>query len=177
MKHLSEFVPDISLSLYNTRRNKAVIVPYFNSILLLLGQIVADFGTQKDCIEIVDSATTLLNPGQAIVNTSDQPVYALSKRLQQMYPHKFGQGKYFPMFGGFHIEKLLLEIHGHLIAGSRLLQFLNCSKLSITGAGNIALNLPNISSACYLIQVCLCAEFKAMMLLLKNAETILDFEK
>ena len=28
-----------------------------------------------------------------------------------------------------------------------------------------------------LIQVCLCAEFKAMMLLLENEETILDFEK
>ena len=108
----------------------------------------------------------MLNPGQTIVDMSDQPVYALSKRLQQTYPYKFGQGKYCPMFGGLHIEKLFFEIHGQFVAGSGLPQFLNYSKLSITGAGNIALNVPNITSARYLIQVCLCAEFKAMMLLL-----------
>ena len=79
----------------------------------------------------------MLYPGQTIVDTSDQTVvYALSKRLQLMYPHKFGQGKNFPMFGGIHIDKLLLEIHGQLIAGSGLPRFLNYSKLSITGAEN-----------------------------------------
>ena len=71
-------------------------------------QNVADFRTQKHCVEIVGSATTLLNPGQAIVDTSDPPVYALSNRLQQMYSHTFRQGKYFPMFGALHKEKLLL---------------------------------------------------------------------
>ena len=35
------------------------------------------------------------------------------------------------------------------------------------------MNVPNITSAYYLIQVYLCA-FKAMMLLLENEETILD---
>ena len=80
------------------------------------------------------------------------------------------------MFGGLHIEKLLVEIHGQLIAGSELPGFLNNLKLSITGAENIALNVPNTTNAQYLIQACLCAEFKAMMLLLENEETILDFE-
>ena len=78
--------------------------------------------------------------------------------------------------GGLHIEKLLLEIHGQLIAASVLPRFLNYSKLSITGAGNIALNVPNITSTRYFIQVCLCAEFKARTLLLKNEETILTLK-
>ena len=47
-------------------------------------------------------------------------MYALSKRLQQIYPHKFGQGKYFCIFGGLHIEKLLLKSHRQLIAGTGL---------------------------------------------------------
>ena len=63
------------------------------------------------------------------------------------------------MFCRLHLEKLLLEIHDHLIAGMVSYLF----KLSITGAGNIALNVPIITSARYLIQVCLCA----MMLLLE----------
>ena len=100
MKHaasFSEFVPDTSWSVNNARRNRADIVPYFNSILPLLKQNIADLETQKHCIEIVDSATTLFNPGQTIVDMSDQPVHAISKRPQQMYPHKFRQD--FPMFG------------------------------------------------------------------------------
>ena len=94
-----------------------------------------------------------------------------------MYPNKFGQRKYCPMFGGLHIEKLLLEIHGQLIAGSGLTGFLNYLKLSITGPENISLNIPNITNARYLIQAYLCTEFKAIMLLLENEEIVLDFEK
>ena len=80
LKHgvsLSEFVPDTSWSAYNARRNKADIVPYFNSILPLLRQNVADFATQKHWTKVVDSATTLLNPGQTTVDTGDQPAYKL----------------------------------------------------------------------------------------------------
>ena len=56
---LSEFFRDTSWSVYNTRRHKADIVPYFNSILPLLRQKtnVTNFGTQKHCIEIVEPAT------------------------------------------------------------------------------------------------------------------------
>ena len=40
---------------------------------------------QKHCIEVVKNTIDTLNPGQVIVDTSDQPVYALSRRLQQMF--------------------------------------------------------------------------------------------
>ena len=50
-----------------------------------------------------------------------------------MFPDSLGPGKYQPMFGGLHIEKLLLEIHGQLIAGSGLARFLDQVKISITG--------------------------------------------
>ena len=62
------------------RRNKADIVPYFNLIVPLVRQNFNNFGTQKP-IEIVEPTTTLLNPEQAITDTSDQPLFALSKRL------------------------------------------------------------------------------------------------
>ena len=112
LKHVAsfiEFVPGSIWSVHNARRNKVDVVPYFSSNLPLLRQNVTKFGTQKHCTEIVESATTMLNPGQTVVDTSNQPAYALSKRLRKMYPHKFRQRKYFPMFGGLHIEKLLLK--------------------------------------------------------------------
>ena len=86
---------------------------------------------QKHCIEVAKNAIYALNPGQVTVYTSDQPVYALSRRLEQMFPDSLGPGKYLPMFGGLHIEKLL-EIHKQFIAGSGLAQFLDQTKVSIT---------------------------------------------
>ena len=50
------------------------------------------------------------------------------------------------MFGGLHIEKLLLEIHGQPIAGSGLAQFLDQVKISITGAANAVVNVSQITS-------------------------------
>ena len=74
-------------------------------------------------------------------DTSDQPVCALSRQLQQMFPDSLGPGKYLPMFGGLHIEKLLLEIHRQLIAGSRLPKFPDQAKISITGARNVVVSV------------------------------------
>ena len=93
LKHvasLSDFFLDTSWSAYNARRNKANIVPYFNSILPLLRQNVANFRTQKHCTGIVEPTINLLNPVQAMVDTSDQLVYVPSNRLKQVYPHNFG---------------------------------------------------------------------------------------
>ena len=56
-------------------------------------------------------------------------------------------------------------MHGQLIDGSGLAQFLDLAKLSITGAGNIAVNVPHITSARYVLEVCACAEYKAMKVL------------
>ena len=74
MKHVSrlrEFGTITSWSTYNATTNKADIVPYFNFIVPIspfLRQNFNDFGTQMHCIEIVNSASTLLNPGQKIVD-------------------------------------------------------------------------------------------------------------
>ena len=80
------------------------------------------------------------------------------------------------MFSGLHIGKLLLEIHGQLIAGSALAQFLDQAKVSITGAGNVVVNVSQITSARYLLQVCLCAEYKAMRVVFDSSESTDDIQ-
>ena len=173
---ISDFRPNTSWSVYNAWQDKSEVVPILDSIMPLIRENVASFSTQNHCIDVTRSAVELLNPGQITVDASDQPVYALSRRLQQIFPEKYGPGKYLAIFGGLHIEKLLLEIHGQLIAGSGLDIFIKKAQLSITGADNVVLNVPQITSARYLIQVSLCAEFKAMKLAYDNSETNLDFE-
>ena len=44
----------------------------------------------------------MISSEQTKVDTSDQPVYALSKKLQQMNPNNFGEGRYLPMSGKLH---------------------------------------------------------------------------
>ena len=76
------------------------------------------------CIEVAKNAIDALNPDQVTVDTSGQPVYALSGRLQ-----------------------LLQEIHRQLIAGSGLAQFLDQAKVSSTGTRNVVVNVSQFTSA------------------------------
>ena len=59
-----------------------------------------------------------INPGQTTVGCSDQPLYALKKKIQWSCPQMFSIKPYSLFFGGLHIEQALLRIHGHLIKGS-----------------------------------------------------------
>ena len=70
-----------------------------------------------------------------------------------------------------------LEIHGQLVDGSGLSELLDVPNLSITGAGNVLTNIPQITSAPYLLQVCLCAEFKALKEVYINSESTLGIQQ
>ena len=76
---LHEFTSDFSWPVYNVRKDDTEIVPCVNSILPLLRQSVATYSMQEYCIEVAKNAIDALNPGQVAVDTSDQPVYALSR--------------------------------------------------------------------------------------------------
>ena len=174
----SDSVSDTSWSVYHSKKDvtsEREICLY--SILPLLRQNVNSFSMQKHCIEITKAAVALLNPDQVVVDVSDQPVYAMSRQLQQYFPEEFGPGKYFPMFGGLHIEKLLLEIHGQLIDGSGLSELIDVSNVSISGGGNVLVNVPQITSARYLLQVCLCAEFKSLQDVYIDSQSSLDIQQ
>ena len=56
-------------------------------------------------------------------------------------PYEFGLANYFAIFGGLHIEKVLLIIHGHLVEGSGLSQLLDTVSHGITRYTAFVLNL------------------------------------
>ena len=121
---LNEFTLDSSWSVYNARKDDTEIVPCVNSILPLLRQSVGTYSMQKPCIEVAKNAVDALNPDHMTVDASDQPIYALSGRLQ-----------------------LLQEIHRQLIARSGFAQFLDQAKVSSTGTRNVEVNVSQITSA------------------------------
>ena len=59
----------------------------------------------------------VINPDQTPINISDKPVFTLTKQIQWECPSLFDIQKYFSLFGGLHIEKSLLVIHGKFIKG------------------------------------------------------------
>ena len=69
-------------------------------------------------MSIITDTIKVVNPDQVPIDVCDQPVYALSKEIQYRFNEKFGQGKYFVLFGGLHIEKSFLVLHGNLINGT-----------------------------------------------------------
>ena len=92
--------------------------PDVNAICPLLQDKVSTFNMEAHLVQLNMKSTAILNPTQTPVNISDQPVYALTKKLQFRHPDIFSQ--YFPIFGQLPIEKSLLITHGHLIEGSGL---------------------------------------------------------
>ena len=171
---LNQFTSDSSWSVYNARKDDTKVVPCLNSVLPLLRQSAAAYSMQKHCFEIAKNAIDKLNPGQLAVNTSDQSVYAFSRRLQQMFSDSLCPQKYPPMFGGLHIQNVLLEIQGQFFAGSWLAHFLDQAKVSITGAGNVVVNVSQIIRVWYLLQVRLYAEYKTMRVAFESSESTYD---
>ncbi|KAH3859846.1 hypothetical protein DPMN_102667 [Dreissena polymorpha] len=57
----------------------------------------------------VKDTIAFLNPGQVVILTADQLLYALAKQIQWRWPDKFGEDKIVMMFGGLQIEMAALN--------------------------------------------------------------------
>ena len=114
-------------------------------------------------MNIISKTISVINPNQTPVDTCDQPVYALTKQTQWRYPELFGNSKYFSLFGGFHIEKALLIVHGEFIKGSGLDKLLGQSNLSITGMENTVVNVTDIKRCRYSLQTSASAIYQQLV--------------
>ena len=68
--------------------------------------------TVRHCGKTIVKLTEKFNPGQVPVLTADQPVYALGKQVQWLYPNEFGNIIW--MMGPLHIE-MFVNIIGTLV--------------------------------------------------------------
>ena len=75
----------------------------------------------------------------------------------------FLEFKIFFLFGGLHIEKALLIVHGEFIKGSGLDKLLGQSNLSITDKENSVVNVTEIKSCIYGLQISACAIYQQLM--------------
>lgn len=82
----------ISWAAYNSRLSNDISRHKSRSAMLpLLKDDINSPSVVRHTIDIIMSAMHKLNPSQVIVCTGDQPVYAIAKQLQWLYPEKYGE--------------------------------------------------------------------------------------
>lgn len=72
----------------------------------------------KHGMNLIKDATEHVNPGQIPVLTVDQPLYAIDKKIQWIWPATYGEDKYVVLTGGLHIEMVMLKVMGDWLEGS-----------------------------------------------------------
>ena len=132
-----------------------------NAILPLINKQVHRLDTMYHVMNLNTKITNFLNSSQTPVDTCDQPVYALTKTIQWMFPETFGSDKYLSILGGLHIEQSALVMHGELIKGSGLEKVLAANDLSIVGTSAVV-DVNDIKRARYCLQVAACAVFRKL---------------
>ena len=149
-KHYSSF------QRFATEINVAV-----NAILPMINKELHRLDKMYHVMNLNKKITNFLNPSQTSVDTCDQPVYALTKTIQWMYPETLGSGKYLSILGGLHIKQSALFIHGDIIKGSGLEKILSSNDLSIIGTSAVV-DVNDIKRAFYCFQVAACAVFRKL---------------
>ncbi len=74
----------------------------------------------KHTMKIVSQVVQTVNPGQTVIMTGDQPVYAIGKQVQWLYPdiYLYREQKLIMMIGALHIEMSFLSAIGDWLEGS-----------------------------------------------------------
>lgn len=155
--------------------NKSRRIVKQNDILPLIRETVHTLDTQYHCMKIICDTIEVINDGQTPTDVCDQPVYALTKQIQWIFLHLFQN--YFYLFGGLHVEKSLLVIHGQFIKGSGLAEVLGKSNLSVIGLENTLLNANDIKRARYAVQVAACAIYEKLREAHVDSKSELDIWK
>ena len=96
-------------------------------------------------IDVVKTAVTHVNLGQAPVVTFDQPLFALAKQIQWKWPEQFGEDKVFVMFSGLHIEMAALKTLGDWLDESGWAKALVRAEITTTGAAESFLRASHVT--------------------------------
>ena len=72
----------------------------------------------KHGMDIIKQITVRVNPGQIPVFTVDQPLFAITKKIQWRWPDEYGERQYVILMGGLHIEMAMLKVIGDWLDGS-----------------------------------------------------------
>ena len=114
------------------------------------------FAMIRHTFQLVKSAVEFLNPGQVPVVTFDQPLYALAKQIQWMWPDYFGEEHFLVMLGGLHTEMAVLRLLGDWLEGSGWVESLAKAEVAADGTANSFLKASHVVKTRRAHQITLC---------------------
>ena len=148
----SKSLPWSSYHSNNLTCNNSDCVPGRHSLMPLINEKVNTLKSQYHCMAIIKKTINFTNKGQVLIDTSDQPVWAISKEMQIRYPSEFPPEKHICALGDVHREHTGLLVHGNLIKGSVLDTLFLHSKLSTDGTSAV-MDVNEIKRSQYCLQV------------------------
>ena len=150
----------ISFSEFYSRQqcDETPVVKTSTHLLPIIPVPVQSPATVRHCTNQVKRITERLNPGQPAVITADQPVYAVGKQVQWMFPTEFKDVIW--LLGPLHIEKTFLEAIRRWLEGSGWIKIYEYSTITTSGKADVLLKCAGkagIKRARYAQQVTLVA--------------------
>lgn len=124
LKHIGSTGEDhgelISWAAFNSRKESSEVLKEKCAAVLLpvLREEINSPSMVRHTMDIIIKILAKINAGQTPVTTADQPVYAIAKQIQWMYPDKYGEHKLFVMLGGLYIEMAIISMIGTWLEGS-----------------------------------------------------------
>ena len=139
--------------------NQQIPLPSVSSqaLLPLFHEKVATISMLKHGMNIVKSAIAFLNPTQIPLLTGDQPVFALGKKVQWLFPEEFGEDRFVMWPGGLHVEMAFWKLLGDLLEGTGWDSILSEAGVATPGVAKSMLKVSHLMRTRHAHQVVLLA--------------------
>ena len=121
----------VSFSAFFSRSCTDEVVKTSSHLLPMIPEPVDSPATVRHATKQIKMITDRLNPGQPAVITGDQPVYAIGKQVQWMFPNEFKDVVW--LLGPLHIEKNFLEAIGKWLEDSGWKKIYEYSTIATSG--------------------------------------------
>ena len=145
----------VSFSTFYSSVLEREVIKTPSQLLPLLADKVTEPSTVRHVMAVLKNITENMNPGQNPVITCDQPVYALSKQIQWLYPDEFNNIVMF--MGPMHIEQAFMGAIGNWLEGCGWAQVYEAAGISTPGRVESFLKVSGIKRTRYAHQVALAA--------------------
>ena len=111
----------------------------------------------RHCMDVIKVAVQSVNPGQTVVITADQPLYALLKEIQALWPDTHGEDHFVLILGGLHIEMAALKLPGDWLRDAGWVESLVEADVSSPGSAESNLNVSHVTRTRYIHEVSACS--------------------
>ena len=104
-------------------------------------------------MDVIRQAVRVVNRNQVPVITLDQPLYAIAKQIQWIWPDQYGEEKFVVVLGGLHIEMSAFKLLGDWLEDSGWIDVIVQAKVASPGIADSFLKASHLTKTRHAHQV------------------------